>query len=61
MQIQKDNIEDIRYKKVLINILVNKIHLYDDNAIIIFNTQNQQLEIKLYLLKNIEKVLLKGD
>lgn len=40
MQIQKDNIEDIKYKKVLINILVNKIYLYDDNAIIIFNTQN---------------------
>ncbi|MDD3187799.1 MAG: recombinase family protein [Bacilli bacterium] len=61
MQIQKGNIEDIRYKKMLINILVNKIYLYDDNAIIIFNTQNQQLEIKLDLLENIEKVLLKGD
>ncbi len=60
-QVQKGNLEDIKYKKMLISILVNKIYLYDDKAIIIFNTQNYQVEIKLDLLDNIEKVLLKGD
>ena len=42
-QVQKGNLEDIKYKKMLISILVNKIYLYDDKAIIIFNTQNYQV------------------
>jgi len=54
------DIDDIRYQRMLINILVNKIYLYDDNMIIVYNTQDSNKEITIDLEENIEKVLLKG-
>lgn len=55
------NINDERYRKIIVDILINKIYLYDDKAIIIYNTQNKQVKISLDLEQDIEKVLLKGD
>lgn len=41
-QIKNGNIDDIKYKKMLITILIDKIYLYDGNLTIIFNLQNTQ-------------------
>lgn len=60
-QIKKGNINDIKYRKMLINILINKVILFDDVVIIIFNINNSKTEIKLDLQRDIEDVLLKGD
>ena len=46
---------------MLINILINKVILFDDVVIIIFNINNTKTEIKLDLQRDIEDVLLKGD
>ena len=48
------NINDIKYKKMLINTLVNKIYLYEDNVTIIFNTQEHQVDIKVPSINEIE-------
>lgn len=40
--IRNGNINDIKYRKMLINTLINKIYLYDDSMTIIFNTQDKE-------------------
>ena len=60
-EIKNGNVNDIKYRKMLINIFVNKIYLYDDKLIIMFNVQDKQVEINLDLVYNIEQVLIKGD
>jgi hypothetical protein len=47
-----------RYRKTLINALVNKVYLYDDNMIIIINTQEKGVEVDMDTLFNMEKVLI---
>ena len=47
-----------KYRKTLINALVNRIYLYDDKMIIIINTQNESVDIDLTTLLNIESVLI---
>lgn len=44
-KIKEGNINDIKYRKMLINTMINKIYLYDDKIIIIFNIQDQKVEI----------------
>ena len=58
--IEKGNIDDVQYKKMLINILINRIYLFDDKLIIYFNTQGKPVQINKSLVENVEKVLLKG-
>lgn len=54
--LQNGNINDIRYKKMLINVLIDKIYLYDDNVTIIFNTNKTSKTTKIDLkeIKEIE-------
>jgi len=47
-----------KYRKTLINALVNRIYLYDDKMIIIINTQNESVDIDLTTLLDIESVLI---
>ena len=54
-------INNIRYRKTLINALINRIYLYDENMIIALNTQNESVEIDLPMLLDMENVLIKGD
>jgi len=57
-EMKKGNVNDVKYKKLLINVLVNKIYLYDNKMIIVFNTQDKPLEIKVPLLNYIESSLM---
>lgn len=57
VQLRRGNINDIKYKKMLINTLINEIYLYDDNIIIVFNTQDKPLK-KGVSLETMESSLL---
>lgn len=52
---QKGDINDIRYRKLLINVLIDRVYLYDDNLTIIFNT-NDINNIKEISTQDIEKI-----
>lgn len=52
--IKNGNVDDIRYKKAIINTLVNKVFLYDDSLTIIFNTQDKQYEGKMPNINELE-------
>lgn len=53
--LKKRNINDIKYRKTLISVFVNKIYLYDDRITIIFNLSEQPLTVTDLLLSEIEK------
>lgn len=53
--LQKGDINDIRYRKLLINVLVDRIYVYDDNLTIIFNT-NDSNNITQINTKDIEQI-----
>lgn len=59
--LKKDNINNIKYKKTLINTLVNKVYLYKDRATILFNINNQIEEVNISLLEDVESSLLKAQ
>lgn len=50
----KGNMEDIKHKKTLINVLINKIYLYDGKLTIFFNAQNEEVEVDVSLLEEVE-------
>lgn len=58
------DINDIKYKKLLINVLINKIYVYDDNIIIIFNVKDNNknsVEVKLPNIDDINGSYLGSD
>ncbi len=52
--LKNGDINDVKYRRALITVLINKIYLYDDKATIIFNTQDRPVEITEDLLNDIE-------
>ena len=44
-QIKNGDIRDIEYRKKLINIFVNEIHLHENQLIIVFNVSNQKITL----------------
>ena len=52
--LKNGDINNIKYRRALIAVLINKIYLYDDKATIIFNTQDSPVEITEDLLNDIE-------
>ena len=52
--LKNGDINNAKYKQVLVTVLINKIYLYDDKVIIIFNTQDRPVEITEDLLNKIE-------
>ena len=53
--LKKGNINDIKYRKALITIFVNKIYLYDDRITITFNSGDVTVTITDSLLSEIEE------
>lgn len=53
-QLQKGNVDDMMYRKTLVNTFVNRIYLYDDRLKIIFNTGDSEISIDDELLSDIE-------
>lgn len=54
-QLRKGDINDIKHRKMLINIFVNAIYLYDDKLTIIFNSSDNGIRTRDIPLKEIEK------
>lgn len=52
-QLKRENIQDIKYKKILINIFVNKIYVYDNKMTIIFNVGDKKVPISDILIGKI--------
>lgn len=51
--IKNGNKNDIKYKKMLISIFVNKIYLYDDKLTIIFNVGSTPITVDVPIIDNI--------
>ncbi len=56
-EMRKGKIDDIEYCKMLVNVLIYKVYLYDNNLIIIFNTQNKPYKEKIPLIEELEEKL----
>lgn len=54
-RLKDGDINDIKYRKTLVNIFVNSVYLYDDRATIIFNVGNTKITVDDLLLNEIEK------
>ena len=53
-QMKNGNVDDLMYRKTLINTFINRIYLYDDKLTIIFNTGDKPVEVDDKLLSDIE-------
>lgn len=60
-QMKKGNINDPKYRQMLINVLIYKIYLYDDSITILFNTQNKPVEKNIPRIEVLERSLLGTD
>jgi DNA invertase Pin-like site-specific DNA recombinase len=49
-RLRDGEINDIKYRKLLISTLVNKIFLYDDKIILTFNTQTETVDVDISLI-----------
>lgn len=58
--LRNGDINDIRYRKTLVNIFVNRIYLYDDKYTMILNVGNREITVNNILLTEID-TNLKND
>ena len=52
---KKENRNDIKYRKMIINSLIYKIYVYDTTITILFNTQDNPIEAKIPKIEELEK------
>lgn len=52
-QLKSKNINNLKYRKMLVNIFINRIYLYDDNLEIIFNIGERKITLDTKLLDEI--------
>lgn len=60
-KLKKGNFNDFRYRQMIINVLVYRIYLYDNNLTIIFNTQDRTFTNKIPSIENIEGVFFQKN
>ena len=60
-QLRKGNINDVKYRKMFIDTLIDKIYLYDDRMTIVFTTQNKKVELDKKILEEAESSYLKRN
>ncbi len=59
MQMKEGDVNDIRYRKLIINVFVNKVYVYDDHLIIVFNAvDNENNTVKVPTTESLEGSLL---
>ena len=56
-EMRSRKIDDIEYCKMLVNVLIYKVYLYDDSLTIIFSTQNKPYTEKIPLIEELEEKL----
>ena len=61
VQLRKGNVNDIKYKKLLINTLIYQVYLYDEEITIVFNTQNKPLTKNIPRINVLESSFLGKD
>ena len=54
-EVRKGSADDIKYRKILVTVLVNAIYLYDDKITFILNAADKPVEITETLLNDIEQ------
>lgn len=52
--LRNGNIHDAKYRKMLIDVLINKIYLFDDKVKIVFTTQHDKVEFKIDFIEGME-------
>lgn len=57
-QMKKGKIEDLKYRQMLIDVLIYRVYLYDDNITIVFSTQNKHYERRVPSISEIESSFL---
>ncbi len=57
-QMKKGKIEDLKYRQMLIDVLIYRVYLYDDNITIVFSTQNKHYERRVPGISEIESSFL---
>lgn len=61
MEMRSGDINDMRYRKMLVTMLINKIYLYDEYITIYFNTQNKEFKAKIPTIEEIENLVQTTD
>ena len=56
-RLRDGDINDMKYRKLLVMTLVNKIYLYDDKITIAFNTQGETVDVDISLIDGAERGL----
>jgi len=56
-EMKNSNINDLKYQKMIINMFVDKVFLYDDKAVIVFLTNKKKsVELSQYIQKQTESL-----
>ena len=58
--LKNGDINDYKYRKLLVDVFVNKIYLYDDKITIFFTTQSEMVDIDISLVEEIDGSNLNG-
>ncbi len=58
--LKNGDINDYKYRKLLVDVFVNKIYLYDDKMTIFFTTQSEIVDIDISLVEEIDGSYLNG-
>jgi len=53
-KLSKGDIQDEKYKKMLVNTLINSVYLYYNKVILVLNIGNKEKEIEISLIKGLE-------
>lgn len=61
VQLKRGDINDTKYRKLLINTLVYRVYLYDNGISIYFNTQDKPIETKIPSIEIVESSLMGND
>lgn len=58
--LKNGKINDQKYRQMLINVLIYRIYLYDDNLTIIYNTQDRTFTTRVPTIEQIENSFFKN-
>lgn len=58
---KEENRNDLKYRRMIVNSLINKIYVYDTTLTIIFNTQDKDLTIKMPDIEELEKSFMSNS
>ena len=61
VQLRRGNINEVKYRKLLINTLIYKVFVYDEGITILFNTQDKPIEKQIPRIEVLESSLLGKD